>query len=856
MLLIYHLNGKKIILTLMMAVMTFFSAVAYGYTYSFNNTPISEAIVRISKDHPEVNISFIYKELDNYRTSARIHTDDPYDALRHTIGLNPITIVKKGDGYYIEALQHGKFTYTGRAIGSDNEPVIAATVMLLAPKDSTVITYGITDETGRFSIPCDRQGVIGKLSCLGYKTKVKRFDAFSMGTIIMEEQAFSLGQVTVEADNARLYSDKSVYLPTATQKNASQSGTDLLNHMAIPQLGLISGKSIVTNGGKPVAVFIDYLPASENDLLAMRVSDVKRVEYLEYPSDPRLQGNPYVINFIMQQYEYGGYAKAYGFGTFLNGHQEQLIANVRRQYKRMTYDLMGSAYNNGSSHTGSDMTETFRLPQDDGTVEQFERISELESSKRHRNNYYLIFKATYNSDKVQASTLINSNLDRQPNTVQNGTVRYTNNAYPSSEYSSSSDNFSKFISYNGYYFFILPKSNSITFTPKYSFSHTEQSSDYKETGYSSIQNSATDNTNSLSGDLKFKHDFGEFGSILGLVKGSYQYNRTLYSGSTSALDRAKSSRMGFGVNYELSVNKVRGHIVLGWDWDRLQFGTMVDRRNAPSFDVSIHYAPTRRHSISAIFQYESWLPSPNFKSDQVITASPFLKYTGNPNLFPAKSCDFDFSYTWIPNNRYNLSAYGWGWIVKDRYAYDYEADGNGVIRTIKQPMGSYAQGMYGIKGTARFFGRSLVLTGNLSQLFNHNGRPYNVNHFHVYYTLQMTYYLKNWNFGLTYVSTVGSWDGMMNGLWQRDKDKYYLRAGWSKSNWNISALIMNIGRWNWRNANRVMNSKYYSTDETLINGNSHALVKISATYTFGFGKKVGRDNEPQISGSASSGILK
>ena len=856
MLLIYHLNGKKIILTLMMAVMTFFSAVAYGYTYSFNNTPISEAIVRISKDHPEVNISFIYKELDNYRTSARIHTDDPYDALRHPKGLNPITIVKKGDGYYIEALQHGKFTYTGRAIGSDNEPVIAATVMLLAPKDSTVITYGITDETGRFSIPCDRQGVIGKLSCLGYKTKVKRFDAFSMGTIIMEEQAFSLGQVTVEADMARLYSDKSVYLPTATQKNASQSGTDLLNHMAIPQLGLISGKSIVTNGGKPVAVFIDYLPASENDLLAMRVSDVKRVEYLEYPSDPRLQGNPYVINFIMQQYEYGGYAKAYGFGTFLNGHQEQMIGNVRMQYKRMTYDLMGSAYNNGSSHTGSDMTETFRLPQDDGTVEQFERISELESSKRHRNNYYLIFKATYNSDKVQASTLINSNLDRQPNTVQNGTVRYTNNAYPSSEYSSSSDNFSKFISYNGYYFFILPKSNSITFTPKYSFSHTEQSSDYKETGYSSIQNSATDNTNSLSGDLKFKHDFGEFGSILGLVKGSYQYNRTLYSGSTSALDRAKSSRMGFGVNYELSVNKVRGHIVLGWDWDRLQFGTMVDRRNAPSFDVSIHYAPTRRHSISAIFQYESWLPSPNFKSDQVITASPFLKYTGNPNLFPAKSCDFDFSYTWIPNNRYNLSAYGWGWIVKDRYAYDYEADGNGVIRTIKQPMGSYAQGMYGIKGTARFFGRSLVLTGNLSQLFNHNGRPYNVNHFHVYYTLQMTYYLKNWNFGLTYVSTVGSWDGMMNGLWQRDKDKYYLRAGWSKSNWNISALIMNIGRWNWRNANRVMNSKYYSTDETLINGNSHALVKISATYTFGFGKKVGRDNEPQISGSASSGILK
>lgn len=846
----------KNILLLIMAALCAVASHADTFTYRFNHTLLSEALSRIAEQHPDIQINFIYNELDKYKTSAHINTDDAFQALKQTISLNPVSVTKNKGRYYIEALQHGKFCYTGRVIGSDNEPVVAATVMLLAPKDSTVITYGITDVAGRFSIPCDMQGVIGKLSCLGYKTTIKRFNAFSTGTTLMEEQAVSLGTVTVEADNAHLYSDKSVYMPTATQKNASQSGSELLNHMAIPQLGIISGNSITTNGGKPVAVFIDYLPASENDLLAMRVSDVKRVEYLEYPSDPRLQGNPYVINFIMQQYEYGGYAKAYGFGTFLNGHQEQIIGNVRMQYKRMTYDLMGSAYNSGSSHTGSDMTETFRLPQDDGTVEQFERISELESSKRHRNNYYLIFKATYNSDKVQASTLINSNLDRQPNTVQNGNVRYSNNIYPTSEYYSVTDNFSKFISYNGYYFFVLPKNNSITFTPKYSLSHTHQSSDYLEAGHSSILNSAVDNTNSLSGDVKFKHDFGKFGSLLGFVKGSYQYNRTSYSGSAIGLDRAKSSRIGLGANYEVSVNKVRGRIGFGWDWDRLQFGSSVDRRNAPSLDASIQYSPNGRHSFSAIFQYESWLPSPNFKSDQVITASPFLKYTGNPNLFPAKSYDFDFSYTWIPNNNYSLSAYSWGWIVKDRYAYDYEADGNGVIRTIKQPMGSYAQGIYGIKGTARFFDRSLVLTGNLSQLFNHNGKPYDVNHFHIYYTIRMAYYLKNWNFGLTYISPIGTWDGMMNGIWQRDKEDYYLQIGWSKSNLNISALIMNIGRWNWMDAKRVMNSEYYSTDETLVNGNSHALVKITATYTFGFGKKVGRDNEPQISGSASSGILK
>lgn len=846
---------KKLFLLFVVALCAM-TASADRFDYRFNSLRLSEALTRMAEDHPTLHINFIYNELDNYLTSARIRTDNVYEALRQMVGQNPVTVVHHDGSYYVEALQHGRYVYTGRAVGDDGEPVSSAVVMLLAPKDSTVITYAVADGDGRFRIPCDRKNVIAKLSCVGYHTVYHSCKTFNLGKIVLPVRALSLSQVKVEAEAAAAMNDRTIYIPTPRQKNASQSGTALLEHMSIPQLGLIQGNSIVTNSGKPIAVFIDYLPASENDLLAMRVSDVKRVEYLEYPSDPRLHGNPYVINFIMQQYEYGGYAKVYGFGTVLNGHQEQMIGSVRTQYKRMTYDFMGSAYNNGTSHIGKNMTETFRLPQDDGSVRHFDRISQLKSSERRRNNYYLIFKATYNSDKIQASTLINSNFDRQPNTVQNGTVRYSNDSYPASEYSSTSGSLSKFISYNGYYFFILPNSNSITFTPKYSLSHTEQTGNYREQGYSSILNTAVDNTNNLSGNLKFKHDFGASGSLLGYAKGSYQYNRTLYSGSADGLDRAKSSRFGFGINYELSYNKLRGHIGFGWDWDRLQFGTSVDRRNSPSFDISMQFTPDRNHTLSAIFRYESWLPSPNYKSDQVITASPFLKYTGNPNLFPAKSFDFDFSYTWIPDNNYSLSAYAWGWIVKDRYAYDYEADGNGVIRTIKQPMGSYAQGCYGVKGTARFLDRSLVLTGNLSQVFNHNGRPYNVNHFNIRYNLQMLYYMKNWNFGMTYISDVGTWDGMMNGLWQREKSNYYLKVGWSNSKWNVSALILNIGRWNWKSANREMNSRFYSTYETLVDGNSHALIKISATYTFGFGKKVKSDNEPRLSGSASSGILK
>ena len=58
-------------------------------------------------------------------------------------------------------MQHGLYRYTGRVADRRDEPIAAATVMLLAPADSSVITYGITDDEGRFDIPCDRTDILG-----------------------------------------------------------------------------------------------------------------------------------------------------------------------------------------------------------------------------------------------------------------------------------------------------------------------------------------------------------------------------------------------------------------------------------------------------------------------------------------------------------------------------------------------------------------------------------------------------------------------------------------------------------------------------------------------------------------------
>ena len=363
--------------------------------FSFNNTPISDAIVKISKVNPNINISFIYKELDNYRTSARISTDDIYMALRLIIGLNPVSIVNKGNHFYIEALQHGRFNYYGKVVDEDHEPLVGVSVMILAPRDSTVITYGITDHEGRFSIPCDKKNILAKFYCMGYKTAFINQPPFAMGNVTIQHSPIQLSAVSVEADNISLASDKNIYIPTNLQKNAAQDATDLLRRMAIPQLVINPADNSVKDVfGNDVKVFINYQLSSSDELKGMKKTDVRKIVYLEFSTDPRFRGEPRVVNFIVQEYEYGGYTKADESFRTLNGIFNNTSVFSRFTYKKMTYDVYAESDNQEYHHSGSDNMAVYALENNSEPLTVIRKESFKESATRS-NQAPVTFRATH-----------------------------------------------------------------------------------------------------------------------------------------------------------------------------------------------------------------------------------------------------------------------------------------------------------------------------------------------------------------------------------------------------------------------------------------------------------------------------
>lgn len=663
-----------------------------------------------------------------------------------------------------------------------------------------------------------------------------------------------LKEIVVEARNQRLGAEVSVYIPTQKQKNASQTASDLLNRMAIPQLNVSPDGSVKDVAGKDVDIFIDFLPASKEDLESMRMQDVRKVEYYDYPSDPRFQGKAHVVNFVMQKYEYGGYVKGYGWQSSLGAGQASAFSKV--QYKRMTFDIALGAFYTNSNHNGEESRETFRLPQQDGSIKEFERSSVQDEGRLRRRYCWPTFKAKYSTDKITIQNIIGGNFNNIPVKEQSGHITYAPEISPRCDYSSSSAERANSFSYTGYWNFVLDGNNTLTFSPRYGYSHTKTNSLYAESGAGEYFNAAKDDSHRFSGNLTYAHSFGKWGNLNVIVNTAVSSSSTTYSGTASTADNTLIYRIVPGIQYSISKGKVYGLAGFGMGWNSQKYIDHKEQTAVPWVDLSLQYSPNDRHSVRGEFHHSRSTPSSGFLSSAVIQSNPLMSYTGNPELKPYRSYDASVSYSFVPNNKFSFSAFANTWIVKNRYVYDYRPTPTGILRTIMQPGGGYSQWYYGAYGTVRLFDRRLQLTGQLIMTSVHNGKPYDLNKTEANVSLQATYYLDNWSFSGIYFSPQGYPDGCMVGTWMKNQPLYMVQAGWGNSSWNIQMQLFNFDRWNWKSERSEMHSPYYDKTNQAYSTNYHALAKLSVTYTFGFGKKVEHGNEASQQSGISSGILK
>ncbi len=825
-----------------------FQADAGRFDFRFRNTPLSEALSEIARADPKLNLNFIYNELENYRVNADINTDDGADAVRKAVGRNPVSVIVRRKSIFVEAMQKGKYRFTGRAVGENGQPVPYANVMLLTPKDSVVITHGATDVNGFFSIPCDRTGIIAKLSSVGFRTTFRRCDRFTLGDIVMPIKEINLKNVTVKPDTRYIDGDKSVFIPSKREKNAAHGGQSLLLSMAIPTIVVNPiDKSITDRTGQGVATFIDYLPATSQQISDLRPQDVLRVEVLDSPADPRFEGALHVINFIMVKYEYGGYTK-------INASEETVIPSgsvnmsSKFSHKRMTYDVAAGYSFFRSHHDGSSIKTIYGMPEGDVV-----RDENTTSSLRENHNPYASMRAVYSTEKTTVSNTLGFQYRNSPENYDEIATTFSSPAYISSVARSNTRRKNISPSFSGTYHFLLPRNFGLIISPSATYGHN--TSDYYYTdGSDMVVNDVKENAYTAFMSVLAQKNWGPQ-SVGFSVNGEMAGNRITYTGSNPATVKSSRRAIGMRLRGNISFGGFRLNADVKCFFNRTSFDSSYISEWLPGYYLYGSYTFNKKNSISFSSEMSSWTIPITERSPNIVVRNQIDAIQGNPSLRAFRYNACDLRYQWIPRQNFAVSLFSRFYRHDKPVTRVYvptEIDGHTMMLRSYKRDGFYADLSYGLGTWLSLFDSSLTLSGSLyAHSVSRRGMIHHTQSY-VAFDLQAYYYLKNFYFSAYYRYR----DKYVSASSISTSPSFYrVSVGWSRNGFNVSLSADNIFRSDW-----LSNSSYalyprYACTTFGYSSSSHRSFVIDLSYSFSYGKKLRQTDELRRSGWAPSGIV-
>ena len=181
---------------------------------SYNNVPMPEVLRDLSQQSRDYTVSFLYNELEDFRVTTDIKRKSLPEAIMQVVGFYPIRVVNRGEHeLYVECTHKTDRHLTGTIIDEQGQPVAYANVAVMNPADSTLLSGGVSNESGYFAIPFEtlptvgggREGaVLARISFVGYKTVFKLSNKEYLGTIRLQPESYTINGVTVEGERPKV----------------------------------------------------------------------------------------------------------------------------------------------------------------------------------------------------------------------------------------------------------------------------------------------------------------------------------------------------------------------------------------------------------------------------------------------------------------------------------------------------------------------------------------------------------------------------------------------------------------------------------------------------------------------------
>lgn len=677
----------------------------------------------------------------------------------------------------------------------------------------------------------------------------------------------TLDELVVEGRTQRVIKHGVEYIPGKKMKKMAMNAGDLLVQLMIPSLRSdLATKSVKSIDGSQISYFIDYIPAEGADLAGMRTEDVLRVEVLDNPDDPRFQGAKKVINFIMQKYEWGGYTKLYGQGTFLTGEYWNGSVYSKFSKKNCIFDLsVETQGTHDKTPEYSDDVETFKDINFQGkhfeTLEKRTHSGDNKFSRHNRPNG--LFRFTYFNNAMttlirHAVHLVNYNrFDRNTSSIS-----FSDDVIPAS-FSRSSDKYS-FISpaVTGEYRFGLPKRNYVSVNWSFRYDRIKNNSSYyfgadgTPDDNLDIPNGTVQNNYSPTINIFYQKNFGKGGLLSASLVSSNNIFSVDYDGSYDGKqDVVSSSNMlyaayYYGLPFGLGVYPWAGVTYLV---NRVDGNTKIHKA-APNLGLNLQYhTPNQKNFLSFNANWSSAMPMSSSTNSAIIRSNELLWIEGNPNLRTSNFTSLGLDYSLVPANWFNMYA---------RLGYSYDAhravvdyyvnpDYEGLVA---RTLDNSDKHIYDASVSASFslLNNSLrfQLTGDAKRVQITGINP--MTRQWLRGQVSANYYYKNFLFSLSYASPEKAVHGNSLDEFSNTGQHYSLNISYSVKNFKASLFFSN-----WFNTYKKWTVEYSSPHYSYVKAtnNRSRMLSINLSYTFTYGKKVNMNDEAHSVGNATSGAL-
>ncbi len=338
--------------------------------------------------------------------------------------------------------QPKEFIISGMVSSMDNDEFLEyATITLLDPLDSSVITGGITDNSGQFSVSAKKGNYNVLIEFISFKNvilnNVELNNNLNLGKIQLELDYESLDEVEIIAEetSVEIRLDKKIYTVGKDLTVRGGTGTDVLDN--IPSVSTDIDGNILLRGNDAARILINGKPSrlvgiNSSFIKELPADAIEKVEVITSPSARyEAEGSGGIINIILRK------SKKLGLNGSLssnvgNPKSNSISSNINYRNGKINFFNSSSLYDRLRPGSSSGITEYFNGPEP-STFFSEDRTRERNSTGYFVNNgfeWYInentsligsFFYNQYNSDNLESNTIreLDSNSSVLNTIIQN-----------------------------------------------------------------------------------------------------------------------------------------------------------------------------------------------------------------------------------------------------------------------------------------------------------------------------------------------------------------------------------------------------------------------------------------------------